>query len=362
MTPLPAPYDQFIAAADQPTHLPAEDRFSEAWHRWSEAEMRAVVQAWASERPLLVRGEAGSGKSQLARALAAVLGVPLEMEVIHPRFEATDLKYREDPVRRLARAQVLGATRPSAETADSRAWLDQELNPAHFISKGAIWRAMTAPEPVATPPAGSAASSRTQTAAGSPPCHPHWPRAVLLIDEVDKADTDVPHALLDVLGNRSFQVPASGQWVRCVGHWPLIVVTTNEDRELPAPFVRRCAVLNLKPPSHELAGGQAFVNWLIERARAHVALQALDGDEPHEEDNPLRVAAKQTLADRRDAANAGLPTVGLAEYLDLLYSVRRLAGGSIERARDLLGELSPFALVKQREQDQQRPAVGPAGG
>jgi hypothetical protein len=121
-------------------------------------------------------------------------------------------------------------------------------------------------------------------------------------------------------------------------------------------------VLNLKPPSHELDGGRGFVDWLIERARAHAGLRGLDRDEPDEDGNPIRVAAKQTLADRRDAANAGLPTVGLAEYLDLLYSVKRLAGGSIERARILLGELSAFALVKQREQDQQRSAVGPAVG
>jgi MoxR-like ATPase len=264
----------------------------------------------------------------------------------------------------LAQAQVLGATRPSAETADSRAWLDQALAPAQFISQGAIWRAMAAPEPGAALSAASAASAvsnRQRPAAGDPRSHPNWPRAVLLIDEVDKADTDVPHALLDVLGNRSFQVPASEQLVRCTGHWPLIVVTTNEDRELPAPFVRRCAVLNLKPPSHEQDGGQAFVDWLIERARAHRALHDLDRDEPDKAGNPIRVAAWQTLADRRDAANAGLPTVGLAEYLDLLYSVKRLADGSIERARILLGELSAFALVKQREQDQRRPPVGPAG-
>jgi MoxR-like ATPase len=351
MKKLPAPYAEFIEATAQATHLPAEARFNEAWHCWSDAERRAVIQAWASERPLLVRGEAGSGKSQLARALAALLGVPLEMEVIHPRFEATDLKYREDPVRRLAQAQVLGALRPASTGPEQQqAWIEAQLDPAKFVSQGAIWRAFAADPP---------ADDHRQ------PRHIHWPRAVLLIDEVDKADADVPHALLDVLGNRSFNVPATGGVVSCDAHWPLIVITTNEDRELPQPFVRRCAVLNLKPPSQDTDEGRPFVDWLVERARVHRGLAVLDtGDDAGSQSsagrdtppNPLRAAALQTLADRRTAAANGLPTVGLAEYLDLLYSLRRLSGGDSARAMSLLDELSAFALVKQREQDQQRAA------
>ncbi len=343
MTPLPPPYDRFIGATSaDPTHLKAEHRFNEAWHRWSDTEQRAVVQAWASERPLLVRGEAGSGKSQVARALATVLGVPLEMEVIHPRFEANDLKYREDPVKRLAHAQLLGALRPGGDMAEQKAWLDKELHPSQFTAAGAIWRAFAA---------------KDRPDAQGQPQHAHWPRAVLLIDEIDKADTDVPHALLDVLGNRSFLVPSYGRWVHCTSHWPLIVITTNEDRELPAPFVRRCAVLNLRPPAHDGDdGARAFTNWLIERARAHTALAPLDGDA----NSPMARAAAQTLADRRAAADNGLPTVGLAEYLDLLYSLQRLASGDAARAQALLDELSAFALVKQRDQDQQRAPVAPA--
>jgi MoxR-like ATPase len=338
MKHLPQPFAQFVGATRSNTLLPREPRFSEAWHQWSDPERRAVVQAWASERPLLVRGEAGSGKSQLARALAAVLGVPLEMEVIHPRFEATDLKYREDPVRRLAQAQLLGAL-ASADTAEERrAWVEQQLHPKHFVSPGAIWRALASPAPV--------------DCQGQPQ-HAHWPRSVLLIDEIDKADADVPHALLDVLGNRVFAVPATGEVVQCEAHWPLIVITTNEDRELPAPFVRRCAVLNLKPPSHETEEGRPFLRWLIERALSHERLKTLD----RRGTGAMLRAAEQTLADRRAAAEAGLPTVGLAEYLDLLYSLQRLSEGQPRRAMQLLDELSAFALVKQREQDQQRASV-----
>lgn len=74
--------------------LSASDRYPPAGHLWSQPEIDALILAWAARRPLLVRGEAGSGKSQIARAAAAVLGSqqPL-VEIIHPRFEALHLLY-----------------------------------------------------------------------------------------------------------------------------------------------------------------------------------------------------------------------------------------------------------------------------
>ena len=333
---LPAPYDQFARQTKAPTPLPPDDRYSEAAHRWSEPEVAAVVQAWASGRPLLVRGEAGCGKSQLARAVAKLLAVPLFTEVIHPRYEATDLLYREDPVKRLAQAQLLAAFRPALPTGeDPAAWLQDQLEPGRFVAKGPIWLAMIEPEPV-----------------GPGRDHPSWPRAVVLIDEIDKADSDIPNALLDVLGNRSFTLPATGEAVSCGDrHRPFMVITTNEDRELPPAFVRRCSVLNLRPDDGDDA---AFVAWLLLRARAHAALQPLDGAA----NSAMHLAASQVWADRRDAVGLGLPTVGLAEYLDLLYSVLRLSAGDGQRAVELVRSLSAYALVKQRMQDQKRTPVG----
>ena len=75
--------------------LADNDHFSTAGHWWSRPEIDALILAHAARRPLLVRGEAGSGKSQIARAAAQAMGsVPLLVEVIHPRFEALDLLYR----------------------------------------------------------------------------------------------------------------------------------------------------------------------------------------------------------------------------------------------------------------------------
>jgi len=335
MTELPQPYQYLIDATQEPTELRGTNRFGEAWHLWSPRERRALVQAWASRRPLLIRGEAGCGKSQLARAVAAVLGIELFVEVIHPRFEATDLLYREDPVARLAQAQLLSTIQLGANDFEQQlALIEQRLEPAKFIRKGPIWEAMIQPEPEGRPP--------------------EWPRAVILVDEIDKADSDVPNALLDVMANRSFNVPGIEKAVGGDSEYaPLILMTTNEDRELPPAFLRRCAVLNVGVDGEDQS---SFVNWLLRRARAHRALAALGGGEP----NPMMRAAEQVWDDRKRADDQGLPTVGLAEYLDLLYSLQRLSGGDAARANELLDRISPFALVKHREQDQGRPPVGGA--
>jgi hypothetical protein len=114
--------------------------------------------------------------------------------------------------------------------------------------------------------------------------------------------------------------------------------------------LRRCAVLNLRPDE---ASPQHFVDWLQARASVHAPF----AEWASTADSPLQRAALQVWDDRDRASKQGLATVGLAEYLDLLYSLHRLSGNDIARANELLDQLSPFALVKHREQDQLRPAV-----
>lgn len=294
--------------------------FSQAGHRWSANEAEALTFAFAARRPLLVRGEAGCGKSQIARAAAKRLDAELVVEVIHPRFEARDLLYRYDVVARLSDAQIAGKLDPSNR---------------RYVKEGAMWKAMRAIGPGRTPP-------------------------VLLIDEIDKADAEVPNALLEILGNRSFRVPeldddtatdaARREYtVSADGLMPLVVITTNEERELPAAFVRRCAVLNLNPPAEDTR----FTEWLVERGRVH---GHLDIDE-----RARTLAAQQVLADRKVAIAAGHARVGLAEYIDLLHAVHELAPGP-ERASEQVEwimKLGAYALVKGAEQDQRRAAVDP---
>lgn len=344
MPPFPEPFASFHAGTQATTELRTfADAGPDAWHAWSDAERLAVIHAWACRRPLLIRGEAGVGKSQLARAVAQVLKVSLFKAVIHPRFEATDLLYREDLVRRLATAQLAGALRPAGGGTDAmagqiKAQIDELLKAEDFVSPGVLAQAY-----------------QQEPATGA---HSDAPRAVVLIDEIDKADADVPNALLDVLGAREIALPGQPHVLRCEQNHPLVLITTNEDRELPPAFVRRCAVLNLRPDD---ANESDFVGWLVKRAQAHRALASFWTAGPVEQADPapgiLHKAAVQVWKDRKDASGQSLPTVGLAEYLDLLYSLHKLAGGDPERASDLLDQIAPYALVKQRDQDQTRTVV-----
>lgn len=293
--------------------LPSSERFAKAGHLWRKAEIDALILAWAARRPLLVRGEAGCGKSQIARAAAANLynGDPL-VEVIHPRFEALDLLYRVDLVARLADAQIPGA-------------LDSTNR--KYVKPGRLWQAMAADTPS--------------------------PAAVLLIDEIDKADAEVPNALLDVLGNRSFTVPPLDDHVVSLDaecHPPLVVITTNEERELPAAFVRRCIVLNLSPPRKP----EDLVGWLVERGKVHHHLDIKDEARWH--------AARQVVEDRAAVVEAGYPPVGLAEYIDLLTAVddltRSVPPEQKEKAQlDWLDRLGVYALRKHQDQPQDRGPV-----
>lgn len=302
---------------DTALDLRESDHFARAGHWWSRSEIDALILAYAARRPLLVRGEAGSGKSQIARAAAQVMGEaqPL-VEVIHPRFEALDLLYRLDAVERLADAEL------------------QRLDVTNekYVKRGRLWEAM-------------------DLARGGDAL------PVLLIDEIDKADADVPNALLDVLGNRSFAVAPLGE--RVSGRLPLIILTTNEERELPAAFVRRCVVLNVNPPAHDTPEREpAFVQWLVARGRVHRHLEIAEEARAH--------AAQQVLADRKVAIGLGYPKVGLAEYIDLLTALHELTSATPEKGRAAeqvrwLQQLSCYALVKNADQPQDRLPWSPPG-
>ena len=304
-------------------------------HQWSEEEIDALILAEAAQRPLLVRGEPGTGKTQLARAAAQQLGWQLLAQTVHPRFEAQDLIYRFDAVRRLADAQA----------GQFRATNHDEAN---YWEPGPLWRAY------GWESAHAWGSCRAET---RPAGH------VILIDEIDKADSDLPNSLLEVLGQRSFYIAPLRLAVGGPGlQRPLVIITTNEERELPAAFLRRCVVLNLAPKPDVTYG-----DWLIKRALAHFgprdgrpALLDLDA--------VIAPAAEQLVEDRNAIQAAGLTPPGPAEFLDLLYALLRLAPGDPNRQRKLIAQLSAYAFVKNGAVDQQaklsqsRPALLARGG
>ena len=308
------------------TKLDETAEYSQSWHQWSQPEIDALTLAYAAGRPLLVRGEPGTGKTQLARAAAHVLEWKLHAETIHPRFEPHELRFRFDAVKRLADAQ---AGDKGAEALDDH----------QYWRPGVLWKAYGWSSAKAFLPV----PERSEEPTGH----------VVLIDEIDKADSDLPNSLLEVLAQRSFHVepvaePIGGPKVQP----PLVVITTNEERDLPAAFLRRCIVLSLA-----LDGGYAA--WLVSRGKAHFgALENVKGRE-HAlmDDDVLWQAAKQLVKDRDAVAGLNLAKPGLAEYLDLLYALHILFADETNGAKRTvaqlkwLSRLSAYGYLKHSVED-----------
>jgi MoxR-like ATPase len=155
----------------------------------------AVNAAIALERPLLIKGEPGTGKTLLAHEIAAALGAPLIAWHIKSTTRAQQGLYEYDAVSRLRDSQ-LGDIRVS----DIR----------NYIKRGKLWEAFTLDR-----------------------------RPVLLIDEVDKADIEFPNDLLLELDRMEFHVYETGETVRAERR-PIVVITSNNEKELPDAFLRRC--------------------------------------------------------------------------------------------------------------------------
>lgn len=308
--------------------LDGNDGQAPSWHLWKQSEINAISAALAAQRPLLVRGEPGTGKSQLARAAAAALGWELHTNTLHARSEAQDLLYQFDAVRRLADAQVH----------------QLNANANSYWEPQALWKAL---DWDSAHDYGSLA--RPDGAKPQPK-----PGHVVLIDEIDKAPSDVPNGLLEVLGARCFEIPAIPRKVtasQSSAAWPLVIITTNEERELPAAFLRRCMVL-----THASEPNASYRQFLIQHGLAHFGPNREHAAHEHPENEHtdsidlalLTLAANQLADDRERAQQAQLTAPGLAEYLDLLYALHRLAPGNTPEQGKWLNRLNQFAYLKNR--------------
>jgi len=307
-------------------HLPQSTSWPEAVHIMDERSGWAVRAALAAQRPLLVCGEPGCGKSQLARAAAVHFNRAFVSAVVHARADCRDLQWSFDAIARLGEAQTIGSANDRDMT---------KLDPLRFLAPGPLWWAFD----------WSSASKQAGIFYG-PSVVPWQPEGwkeekgcVVLIDEIDKAETDLPNGLLETLGNGAFTVPhhkdVIGRNDRIAP--PLVVITTNEERELPAAFVRRCMVLQLGLPKTGL------LSWLLERANAHFKDQ-IDQD-------LMEKTAKLLIKDRKHSEDKGFPPPGLAEYLDLLRALINL-GDDPKTRKKALAEISQFALVKHESQEE----------
>ncbi|MBP9803393.1 MAG: AAA family ATPase [Candidatus Accumulibacter sp.] len=306
-------------------HLPQRGSWPATVHRFDETSAWAVRAALAAQRPLLVRGEPGSGKSQLARAAAEILKRLFVAEVVHARSESQDLQWRFDALGRLGDAQAMGAGQHSPEEVRRR--LDQR----NYLSPGALWWVFNWQSALTQHERGGGQTARPQPPAGWAPSK----GCVLLIDEIDKAEADLPNGLLETLGNGAFTVPWLDDPVSAteVTPTPLVVITTNEERELPAAFVRRCLVLNLQLPKSE----NEFIAALIARGKLHFKDRCAE--------DVYGEAAGQLWRDRQAAEDQGLQGPGHAEYIDLLRVVVTLEPAP-EKQSTLLGKVQDFALRK----------------
>ena len=167
-----------------------------------------------------------------------------------------------------------------------------------------------------------------------PDCDPQN-GVVVLIDEIDKAESDLPNGLLEVLGANQFTPEFFDQPVKAKAEQPpLVVITTNNERELPSAFLRRCVVHEIQLPD----SGAALKAHLIKRGKAHF---------PDADPEVFQQAAKLLEEDRQAALSEQLrPVPGQAEYIDLLRAVLTTDNLTATEQIELLERLSRFFLKK----------------
>jgi MoxR-like ATPase len=189
----------------------------------------AVNAAVTLRRPLLVKGEPGTGKTVLAHEIAAALGAPLIEWHVKSTTKAHQGLYEYDAVARLRDGQL----------GDPRVH-----DISNYIRRGKLWEAFTAPQ-----------------------------LPVLLIDEIDKADIEFPNDLLQELDRMEFHVYETGETVRAAER-PVVVITSNNEKELPDAFLRRCFFHYIRFPDRETM--QAIIDVHFPGIQKMLVSKALD--------------------------------------------------------------------------------------
>lgn len=191
--------------------------------------MNAVNISMALERPLLIKGEPGTGKTVLANSIAEALGMRLLIWNVKSSTKAQDGLYVYDAVRRLYDSQFGGA--------------DAE-DISRYIRLGKLGEAFEDEE-----------------------------RTVLLIDEIDKADLEFPNDLLWELDRMEFHIPETGRTVRAARR-PVTIITSNAEKDLPDAFLRRCVFHYIEFPDRTLM--EQIINVHFPDVERHLLEQAMD--------------------------------------------------------------------------------------
>ncbi len=189
----------------------------------------AVNASIALERPLIVKGEPGTGKTELARQVALALDMPIIEWNIKSTTKAQQGLYEYDAVSRLR---------------DSQLGDEKVQDVSNYIKKGKLWEAFEADQ-----------------------------KLVLLIDEIDKADIEFPNDLLQELDQMKFHVYETGQTISAK-HRPIVIITSNNEKELPDAFLRRCFFHYIQFPDTEILKCIVDVHFPnIKPELVHAALQ-----------------------------------------------------------------------------------------
>lgn len=189
----------------------------------------AVNAALTLEKPLLVKGEPGTGKTMLALEVAEALGMRLVEWHIKSTTKASQGLYEYDAVSRLR---------------DSQLGNDKVSDIANYIKKGKLWDAFTSDE-----------------------------RVVLLVDEIDKADIEFPNDLLQELDRMEFYCYELDQTIKAK-HRPLVIITSNNEKDLPDAFLRRCFFHYIAFPEREVL--EKIINIHIPKIKKRLIKDSLD--------------------------------------------------------------------------------------
>jgi len=271
----------------------------------------AVQVALITGRPLLLAGPPGCGKSSLASFVARALDFAYLEFVVTDESSPQDLLWNVDVIARLRDAQLA--------TGDGQV---PSLN--DYVGPGPLWWALD--------PASAARRGGDRNATMGPPCRmpvhlkdyePQGAGAVLLIDEIDKAESSFCNGLLVPLGSRQFHVTDINEPVENGANRapesPLVIITTNGERDLPDAFVRRCVVLAVEGPNAER---------LEEIAKLHFPALAADAS---------LLERMQLLAHR--FAKSAKEHASTAEFLDLVSVMLTLGADADSQQWQLIERL-----------------------